>query len=130
MYNNTSVVSLGKTFDIQGRRGWWSSVSRVCIEVSTPSKTSPVFLAKPSLNLQTVCNPLFSQSLLCIGFLWTPLKTIFFGGPQKYYIFSSLKVHWHIFKKKYCFCGKTCQYSPLLGTPRMLKQPPEVFYKK
>ena len=86
-----------------------------------PWKTPPVFLAKPPLNLLTVCNPLFRQSLLYIGFLWTPLKTIFFGGPQKYYIFSSLKVHWHISKKqyfeKYCFCGKTCQYSPLLGTP-------------
>ena len=42
----------------------------VCIRVSTPLKnTTPLFLAKPPLNLQTVqALPLFRQPALYIGF--------------------------------------------------------------
>ena len=62
------------------------SIYIVGIGVSTPlpSKTPPLFLAKPPLNQQTVQAPPFRQSPLYIGFSRPPLKVGSFSEPQKY----------------------------------------------
>ena len=55
--------------------------------------TTPLFLAKPHLNRQTVQVPLFRQSPLYIGFLWThPKSRIFQWSPKilKFFILNTI----------------------------------------
>ena len=58
----------------------------VCNGVSTPLKTAPpVFLAKPTLNVQTVQAPIFRQFPPVRWFFVNPLlKVGFFSEPPKY----------------------------------------------